>query len=284
MSDFPYPNGEFFQLGNWTYDGIAIWDLSQRRIIYANPAFWELMAAVRERAEGRANERVPIELTKLLSSANTKQRALSTHLDFGGERGAIDVRLVRLGNEKDSQIGMIVRKSMDAPHRSTCSSMRRDPLTGFRDREFLMRRLTELLHDKPPRERNFALLFLDLDNFKRVNDEFGHLIGDNVLREAACRIAECVREGDHVIRFGGDEFVVVLEGISDECEVEPIIGRIEAAIAKPISLPVGEVTLTLSVGMALASEEHCEPEDLLTAADRAMYAAKRLSQGLTHSG
>jgi diguanylate cyclase (GGDEF)-like protein len=156
-----------------------------------------------------------------------------------------------------------------------CDSARRDPLTGLPDREFLMARLAILLKGERVADRHFAVVFLDLDNFKQVNDDFGHLIGDNVLREAARRIAGCLRDGDHVVRYGGDEFVALIHGVTTVDDVEPVVGRVHLALSTPIAISDGEVSLSLSAGVALASEAGGSPEELLAAADRAMYAAKR---------
>jgi diguanylate cyclase (GGDEF)-like protein len=293
MSGDPGSHDAFLWIGQWAFDGIAVWAPSPWRIVYANEAFQQLTGALMEppsaeaTSSGRGDLALSMRLTKLLdrfAGVSTSERFLSAPLALGDERGTVDVRLVRLGNDVSSQIGMIIRSSDEVDAADIGVPTRRDPLTGLLDREFLMRRLADLLHGDRSGDRNFALLFLDLDNFKHVNDKFGHLIGDEVLREAARRIADCVREGDHVVRFGGDEFIVILAGIAEASETEPVTGRIHAAVGKPIALPVGEVTLTLSVGMVLASDEYRSPEDLVNAADRAMYAAKRLSQGLSHTG
>ncbi len=293
MSDFSGSNEEFVEMARWVCDGIAVWKATPWRIVYANPAFWQLAGVANEPAiadaisndsPGLAPCAKLLDLIQRFAEAPSKQSTLSAHLELGDKCGSVEARLVRLGGDQNPRIGMIIRGSVNAASMNADSAMRRDPLTGYPDREFLMRRLADLLRGNRSGDRNFAVLFMDLDNFKRVNDEFGHLTGDKVLAEAARRIANCVREDDQVVRFGGDEFVVILEGITELHDVEPVVSRIRAAIAEPIGLPIGEVTLTLSAGMVLASDKHRTPEELLTAADRAMYAAKRLSQGLSHTG
>jgi diguanylate cyclase (GGDEF)-like protein len=152
---------------------------------------------------------------------------------------------------------------------------RMDPLTGQRDRSFLEMRLRELLHGAQTSKRQFAVLFIDLDNFKDVNDRYGHLVGDRVLREAARRLAACVGKDDHVVRYGGDEFVVLVENASDATKLEALVADIRKAVAMPIALPEGEVRLSVSIGTAVSSPEFRMPDEMLAAADRAMYAAKR---------
>ena len=119
------------------------------------------------------------------------------------------------------------------------------------------------------------MLFVDVDGFKQVNDSYGHLVGDRVLAEVARRLASSVRARDHVARFGGDEFLVVLERVNDPSVIEPVVRRIQVAFDRPIALPQGEVMLGVSVGAARADQVGSSAESLIDAADRAMYAAKR---------
>jgi len=150
-----------------------------------------------------------------------------------------------------------------------------DPLTGLADRAFLMDRLTSLVEGERSRDHQCAVLFVDVDGFKQVNDAHGHLVGDRVLCEVARRLAECVRSDDHVARYGGDEFVVLLEHVSGRGEIQPVVDRIGAAFDRPVELPQGSVRLTVSVGVAKAEPHGQTADQLLDAADRAMYAAKR---------
>jgi diguanylate cyclase (GGDEF)-like protein len=108
-----------------------------------------------------------------------------------------------------------------------------------------------------------------------VNDAFGHLVGDSVLQEVARRLTSCVRARDHVVRYGGDEFVVLAEQLATADDIDGIIDRIHRMLANPIDLPEGTIVLTLSIGVAQASAEYRSPNEVLAAADRAMYASKR---------
>ncbi len=144
-----------------------------------------------------------------------------------------------------------------------------DSLTGLVDRkEFVDRARAEL-----PRDPNSAVLFLDLNRFKEVNDHFGHANGDKVLVEVAQRLRDSVRAEDVVSRFGGDEFVILLRRTKPG-EVETIKHRIIDSLSQPIALPGGLVSIGASVGSALATGDEADPEDLITRADHAMYAAK----------
>ena len=144
-----------------------------------------------------------------------------------------------------------------------------DSLTGLLDRKELVARVGDELAS----DHSIAILYLDLDRFKDVNDRFGHANGDKVLVEAAQRLRESVRAGDVVSRFGGDEFVILLRN-ANPVEVETIKQRIIAALSRPIPVSGELVTVGASVGSALATGEEADPEDLIIRADHAMYVAK----------
>jgi diguanylate cyclase (GGDEF)-like protein len=261
-------------------DGIGLWEPGPWRLVYANEAFWRVTGS-RPAALDSGGEAVGFrsQAVSLLDQFADRGVETSTVTAVGAlaDCGPIEVRVFRVRPDDNRLVGMVVRPNADelslAP--SLNNTTRRDPLTGLPDRAFLTERLSTMLAGERIADRHFAVVFLDLDNFKQVNDECGHLIGDDVLRESARRIASCLREGDCVVRYGGDEFVVLIEGITDAREVEPVIARIHMAFAKPIAIPGGDVDLSLSAGMALGSEVGGSPVELLAAADRAMYAAKR---------
>ena len=151
-----------------------------------------------------------------------------------------------------------------------------DPLTGLLNR----RRLLELLSEELRRSRGAraadrpALLFLDLDDFKQVNDSLGHDAGDRLLLEVARRLREAVREGDVVSRFGGDEFAVLCRGVADETTAVEVARRLLDAVTGPLLLGTRTVAVSGSIGVVVAGPGHAEAEDVLRDADVAMYQAK----------
>jgi diguanylate cyclase (GGDEF)-like protein len=265
-------NGEFLTLISQAFDGIAVWEPDPWRVVYANSAFQQMVGEPCD----QANHPQLVGMLDRFIHDDAASGALSISLDAIGNGTSIDVRLCRIARGKTPLVGMIVHQSCEsAPKHGQLNDLRHDPLTGLPDREYLMSRLAALLKGERSADRQFAVLFLDLDNFKQVNDEFGHLVGNDVLREAARRIADCMRGSDRVARFGGDEFVAIVEGVTASHDVEALVSRIQMSLAASIALPEGEISLSLSAGFALASESTRSPEELLAAADRAMYAAKR---------
>jgi len=148
----------------------------------------------------------------------------------------------------------------------------RDPLTGLANRTLLLERLRSVLARDARTGQSTAVLFLDLDGFKAVNDEHGHGIGDEVLVAVAKRLSAAVRPSDTVARLGGDEFVVLLEGATDEV-IETVVERLRTAVVAP--LPTLDLKVGVSIGVAVSTRGDGEPRALLMAADTAMYTEKR---------
>jgi len=154
-----------------------------------------------------------------------------------------------------------------------------DTLTGLPNRRLLLDRLKRAIGATARGSRRCALLFLDLDNFKTLNDALGHDIGDVMLKQVAQRLQDCLREGDMVARLGGDEFVVILEDLSTQTVVatsqtETMGAAILARLNKPYQLGLQQHHSTCSIGAALFDAKNASMEEVLKQADIAMYYAK----------
>ncbi len=156
-----------------------------------------------------------------------------------------------------------------------------DPLTDLPNRSLFMNRLERALeYSKRHKEYLFAVLFLDLDRFKVINDTFGHTLGDQLLIAVGGRLAACLRPSDTAARLGGDEFTILLEGIKEIRQAIRVADRIQAQLRLPFNLGKQEIFTTASIGIALSATGYDQPENLLRDADIAMYRAK--SRGLGH--
>ena len=153
-----------------------------------------------------------------------------------------------------------------------------DPLTGLPNRVLLLERIKHALLANRRSHKHVAVLFIDLDGFKKINDVSGHKVGDDLLIGVSARVSNMLRPGDTLARMSGDEFVIVCADLEEEAQVEGIAARLGAAIGSPFNLDGTRVTLSASIGIAFAEGSH-DPERLLQRADTAMYQAKRKGGG-----
>jgi diguanylate cyclase (GGDEF)-like protein/PAS domain S-box-containing protein len=153
-----------------------------------------------------------------------------------------------------------------------------DSLTGLPNRKLFNERLVEALVWARQGKQQIALLFLDLDGFKSVNDTLGHGVGDMLLQAVARRLSTCLRSSDTVARLGGDEFVVILPAIPGEEEVQRVAQKILSTLREPFSLDHHVVQVTTSIGISLYPNDAEDAEELLQIADNAMYEAKKLGK------
>uniref|UniRef100_A0A486XT61 cyclic-guanylate-specific phosphodiesterase n=1 Tax=Rheinheimera sp. BAL341 TaxID=1708203 RepID=A0A486XT61_9GAMM len=157
-----------------------------------------------------------------------------------------------------------------------------DVLTGLANRSYFRDQLRKAIAMSHRGYYSFALLYFDLDEFKRINDTLGHDAGDELLKEVARRLISRLREEDTIARLGGDEFAVILSGIADRGQASSIASNLQQAFAAPVKLGHQEVSISASIGITVAPEDASEEELLLKHADLAMYEAKARGKNTFH--
>jgi diguanylate cyclase (GGDEF)-like protein/PAS domain S-box-containing protein len=270
-------------------DGLWDWNFRRDRI-YFSPR-WKVMLGLNEndvadnpeewfsRIHSEDLDRVKAEIAAHLEGGGTHlETEHRMRLADGGYRWML-VRGIVLRDENGtayrmagSQTDISDRKLYE---RQLQHDALHDALTGLPNRTLFMDRLEHALARARRRPDDlFAVLFLDLDRFKVVNDSLGHLLGDRLLVEFARRMERCVRPGDTVSRLGGDEFTILLEDLASRDEAIQIAERTQAELAFPFNLGGQDVYTSASIGIALGSADYGRAEQLLRDADTAMYRAK----------
>lgn len=154
-----------------------------------------------------------------------------------------------------------------------------DPLTNLPNRFLLMDRLEHALKRAKRGTNHFAVLFLDLDRFKLINDSLGHVIGDKLLEKMAQTVNTCLRAEDTLARFGGDEFVILAEDLKDPPQPVRIAQRILKCLEQPFELDGNTIYISTSIGIVLGSCQYVRAEQIVRDADTAMYRAKAHGKG-----
>jgi diguanylate cyclase (GGDEF)-like protein len=187
-------------------------------------------------------------------------------------RASCDAGLIHGVEQFDTQRRTMARR-LDEEHEKLAHLALHDPLTGLANRSLLLDRLEHALAPAARHRQQAAVLYLDVDGFKNVNDTFGHKAGDRLLIHIARTLTGLVRPSDTVARFGGDEFVVVYEHLhAGQSELDDLVERVRTGLSASFD-PDDELAVTISIGAALVSADS-DPESALARADAAMYAAK----------
>ena len=177
-----------------------------------------------------------------------------------------------MAEQKENSVLFSLKELMNIEEERIKHTAHFDPLTDLPNRSLFFDRLGQALVRRD--DLTGALMFLDLDHFKEVNDQLGHAAGDSLLIAVAQRLRAQVRESDTVARLGGDEFTVILPSLHDGTDAVRVADNILAAIAQPFPIAGKDVTVGVSIGIALFSEHGTNTEHVLNAADNAMYLAK----------
>ena len=171
-------------------------------------------------------------------------------------------------------IAYLFADSLERAYRESRYQALHDPLTDLPNRALFLDRLEHELSDAERAGRIVAVLFIDLDNFKVINDSLGHHLGDRLLVEVSWRIRNCLRSRDSAARFGGDEFTILLANLWDAGAAVRVTERLLEALREPFVIAKHEVAVSASVGIALGNSDTARPSDLLRNADTALYQAK----------
>jgi len=150
-----------------------------------------------------------------------------------------------------------------------------DYLTGLPNRALFMDRLSQTIKDATRNHMQFALFFMDLDHFKEINDNYGHDIGDSVLKEFSKRCLSCLRDNDTLARLGGDEFTLIMKGFNTKADIETLARKIITISNKPLVIDGKTLHISTSIGISLFTEDANNADELLVLADDAMYMAKK---------
>jgi len=257
------------------------------RILFANPAFATVTGYSVAQSAGepismlfgaKTDPIVRNRVAQALSEGRSATGEVIAYKSDGSEfRMELHVAPVRAPGGRTTHFVSILRDVTDQ-RRAENAALRadHDSLTGLPNRDFFMRRLERAVERARTGDEDdrFAVLFLDLDRFKVVNDSLGHLRGDQLLTALGRRLEQAVRPGDLVARLGGDEFVILLDRLDDAGDATQVAERIMEALEPPFDLDGEDIYTSASVGIAMSDTGYLLPEDILRDADVAMYRAK----------
>ena len=268
-----------------TASGIIIVDQAGT-VEYANPAYSQISGVDQEALLGRPSQFLGTPQQHTLEQQRIWQQLKSggnwrgevAHVNRNGDQcwALVTVSPVRSPDSQATHYAALVEDvtELKRAHESLEHLASFDTLTGLPNRRLFRDRLEQAVKHTARESHPVAVLYLDLDNFKRVNDSLGHDVGDALLREVAERLLNCVRETDTVARLGGDEFVILLDTASTNRGVETVAQKILRELSTPIIAAGHEVVVTTSIGITLAPTDSTDTGTLLRNADLAMYRAK----------
>lgn len=275
----------FQEVSEWSGDAVVITD-KKGVIVYVNPVFEALTGYSKDELLGHTHARIKANVhepeffatmwqtlhankTYRGQFVNLRKDGSSFYEDkvirpFCNANGAI-THFIATGRDVSERVQIMRRLEHLANH---------DGLTGLPNRNLFLDRLQQAQAHASRHNSGFALLLLDLDHFKSINDTYGHAFGDAVLQTAANRLKQCLREEDTVARLGGDEFSLILEKAASRHDVQPVLEKMIAQLHHPLILEGLHISIRASIGIAFYPEHGIESHDLLKYADHAMYRVK----------
>lgn len=276
-----------------TFDGVLLADARDAKypIVYVNEALTRITGYAREELLGRSPDRLyhadceqrGIEEIRTAVRDGREGTALLRAFRKGGAQFWTELHVAPVRDERGAVthiVGVLndvtdrIRYQRELEHRSN-----HDSLTGLANRNLLQDRMEQALHQARRQGASVAILFVDVDRFKQVNDSLGHSGGDCLLREVGERLARCVRAGDTVARLGADEFVLVLADAGEPRKVGAVAQRVLHSVSEPVLVEGYEIVVTASIGIGVHPRDGESAETLLRNAEMAMYQAKRDGPG-----
>ena len=268
-----------------TVDGVLITD-AENRILHVNDAFTQITGYAPEAVIGKdpkllRSGKHDVHFYKQMWQQIKHEGYWQGEITNRKHNGEIYIEWLSINAVRDihgrikNHIGVfsdVTYQRKDAAEHAYLAT--HDPLTGLSNRLLLGDRLQHAIDHANRFDRCIAVVFCDLDNFKPVNDTYGHSAGDEVLKCVAKRMKDILRREDTICRFGGDEFVILIEDLSDFSLLENVVGKISAVSGHPVIAEQHEITIEMSIGVALYPDDALDAEGLLKLADSAMYRAK----------
>jgi diguanylate cyclase (GGDEF)-like protein/PAS domain S-box-containing protein len=280
-----------------THQAVVVLDKQRRRVLYANPAFVTVTGYTTDEIKGKSlahfrSDRHNDAFYRQIWSSLENRGYWSGEIWGRRKNGEEYPGLHTISPICESKLGRVTGyvsifcdiTAIKRQQSSLGDLAYQDPLTGLPNRLLLVDRLQHALRTHTRNNAQMAVLFIDLDNFKNINDTLGHAVGDQLLQSAAGRLQSILRSDDTVARLGGDEFVIIAESCPSRLGIRQIAEKALRKITEPLHIEHHDVSVQASIGIAVFPQDGADVDTILQAADQAMYQAKMNKGGYCFFG
>lgn len=250
--------------------------LPSNQMVVTQGLEWELQDLLRQAAQARADVE---DARSVLADLRNEIAQARVEIDFCDSAHLVEANehliVAAMQNQADAEVA---NNALSVLSRSYGM----DTLTQLPNRVLLHERFVHAIAGAHRHHMRMAILFVDMDGFKAINDTFGHAIGDQVLQQTAHCIAHSIRDVDTVCRYGGDEFLVLITDVAQEADAVLVADKITQAVAVPITVDHHTMSISVSIGFCIYPDDGLDPAELIKCADASMYRAKRLKKAHGH--